>query len=150
MEATKVQILPRTFELNKLKGKRKTQLRRKLIIEYIESKPAGEIISVPEFQRVGSLSTTANAHSFINRMLRDGIIMRHAGDKPRTYFYSVIGAIRVKKEPQQAQNAPQHNVAADKPDIGAIILQLAKDYMWDNPEGRTLRSFVEYVTNRSK
>lgn len=117
LEASKVTVGQKTFDMNYLGKKRKTSLRRKLIIEYIQSKPAGEIVKMTEFQEVGRFSTQANTSSFVKRMLRDGVIMRYEGDKPRSSYYGVTGAIRVSK-PAAADDAPR---TSNNPDINAFI-----------------------------
>jgi hypothetical protein len=43
MEASKLTVGDKTFDLNHLGKKKKTNLRRKLVIEYIQGKPAGVI-----------------------------------------------------------------------------------------------------------
>lgn len=92
MEASRVTVGDKTYDINILNGKRKTMLRRKAIIDYIQSKPAGAIISAKDFKQVTHFSTIPNAHAFVQRMIRDGIIARQEGDKPRTFSYVVIGA----------------------------------------------------------
>lgn len=97
LEASKVTIGQKTYDLNYLGKKRKTNLRRRLIIELIQSKPAGTTIKVREFQEVARFSTQANAYAFVNRMIRDGVIMRYEGDRPKTFYYAVTGEVRVHK-----------------------------------------------------
>jgi hypothetical protein len=94
MEASKISVSGKTYDLNFLTKKRKTNLRRKLIIEYIQDQPSGTIIRVSKFQELGQFTTQANAYAFVKRMLRDGVIMRYEGDRPKSYFYSVTGAVR--------------------------------------------------------
>lgn len=101
MEAARVTIDPQTIDWNKLGKKKKTNLRRKLIIELIQSKPAGELIKMKEFQNVGKFSLPGASDAFIKRMIRDGVISRYEGEKPHSYYYAVTGAVRVRKsEPE--------------------------------------------------
>lgn len=97
MEATKVQVSQHTLDLNKLTFAKKQALRKKLIVEYINSKPAGTVIRGPEFQEVGQFSTSANCFAFINRMIRDGLIQKHSDGRPRSFYYSSLGGVRVSK-----------------------------------------------------
>lgn len=97
MDANRITIGQKTYDMNLLTRKRKTDLRRKLIIEFIESKPAGHVIPLVQFMEVARFNTLANTHSFINRMIRDGLISQYRGDRLRTYYYAVIGSIRVRK-----------------------------------------------------
>lgn len=106
MEASRVTVGDKTYDINILNGKRKTMLRRKAIIDYIQSKPAGAIISAKDFKQVTHFSTIPNAHAFVQRMIRDGIIARQEGDKLRTFSYSVIGAVAEKKLTSKPQSQP--------------------------------------------
>lgn len=123
MDASKVSVGGRTYDLNYLGKVKKTNLRRKLIVEYIQSKPAGEYIKTREFQDLGKFSSAANTHTFIKRMIRDGIIARHEGEKPKTAYYSIIGSVRVKQPvtPKEAPADPLRN-----PNIGQFIADMQK------------------------
>jgi DNA-binding MarR family transcriptional regulator len=146
MEVSQATISPKTLDLNRLSKTKKTNLRRKLVIEYIQSKPSGEIIRMAEIQRVGQFTTTPNTNMFVNRMLRDGIITRYKGDKPRTYYYAVTGAVRVKKPANQAEEAQ----GADKPATVSNNHQLtdyAKQFAWER-NSDSLREFVEYMDGK--
>lgn len=120
MEASRVTIGEKTYDMNHLGKKKKTNIRRKLIIEYIQSKPAGEYIKMQEFQRVCHFSTYANTWAFVQRMIRDGVIQQHEGEKKKAYYYSVTGAMRVTtpKTPAPAETK--------NPDINAFIADMQK------------------------
>ncbi|HYG84610.1 MAG TPA: hypothetical protein VD907_07090 [Verrucomicrobiae bacterium] len=128
MEASRISLGGKIYDLNHLNKTKKTNLRRKLIIEYIQSKPAGEYIKTGELQRVGQFSTSANAHSFVKRMIRDGVIMKHEGDKPRSIYYSVVGSVRVKKpansEPSNLD--PEVVEGRHNPDINGFVADMQK------------------------
>lgn len=124
MEASKVTIGDKTYDMNHLRGGKKTNLRRKLIIEFIQSKPSGTTISIPEFQRVGHFSTNANTHTFVSRMIRDGVIQRHDGDRPKTYFYSVTGSVRISTPKKVLEQLPAPDKAS--PDINGFITDMQK------------------------
>lgn len=96
MEASKITISDKTYDLSLLNRTKRTNLRRKAIIEYIQSKPAGEIINMGELQRVAQIKSYATAWSFVKIMIRDGIISQYKGDKPKSYYYSIIGATRLR------------------------------------------------------
>lgn len=116
MEASKVTIGDKTYDINFLGKKKRTNLRRKLIVEHIQSKPAGEIISMSEFQSVGRFNNYATTWSFVQSMIKQGVIGQYAGDKPRSYYYSVIGATRVVT-PRTDTNKDEPRL----PDINAFI-----------------------------
>lgn len=116
MEASKITISDKTYDLSVLNRTKRTNLRRKAIIEYIQSKPAGEIINMGELQHVAQIKSYATAWSFVKTMVRDGVIGQHKGDKPKSYYYSVIGAVRVSKPRTET---PETEVKL--PDINAFI-----------------------------
>jgi hypothetical protein len=93
MEASKLTVGDKTFDLNHLGKKKKTNLRRKLVIEYIQGKPAG-------------------------------VISEYDGDKPRTHYYAVIGAVRVVKpkavEPA-SETLPEAAAGKPIPDFNAFV-----------------------------
>lgn len=146
MEVSQATISAKTLDLNRLNKTKKTNLRRKLVIEYIQSKPSGEIIRMAEIQKAGQFSTTPNTNAFIKRMLRDGIITRYKGDKPRTYYYAVTGAVRIKK-PANVAEEPQ---AASKPATVSnnhLLTDYAKQFAWEH-NSDSLREFVEYMDGK--
>jgi DNA-binding MarR family transcriptional regulator len=146
MEVSQATISPKTLDLNRLNRTKKTNLRRKLVIEYIQSKPSGEIIRMAEIQRAGQFTTTPNTNMFVKRMIRDGIIARYKGDKPRTYYYAVTGVVRVKKPARAAEEAQE----ADKPTTVSSNHQLtsyAKQFAWER-NSDSLREFVEYMDGK--
>lgn len=113
MEASKITVSDKTYDVQFLKSKKKTDLRRKAIVEYIQSKPSGELIGTGEFQRIGQFTSYANTWSFVKRMIRDGVLSQYKGDKPKTYYYGVTGAARVHKPKvevsQDQMNSPDIN-----------------------------------------
>lgn len=125
LEASKVTINNKTYDLNYLSRSKKTNLRRKIIIEHIQSKPAGEYIKLEEFQRICHFSTYANTWAFVQRMLRDGVIQQHEGEKKKAYYYSVIGAIRVSTPKQVLEQLPAP-AGTKNPDINAFIADMQK------------------------
>ena len=131
MEASKVTIGDKTYDMNFIHGRKKTNLRRKLIIEYIQSKPSGEIIRIPELQKVGRFSTNANTHTFVRAMIRDGVLQRYNGDRPQSYYYGVTGAVRVTKTPEKTEK-PQNldpevsQGAKHVTDINAFVADMQK------------------------
>jgi hypothetical protein len=124
MDASKVTIGEKTYDLQFLDKKKKTNLRRRLVIEYIQSKPAGEYIKMRELQEAAKLSTTPNANAFIKRMIRDGVIMRHNGEKPKSFYYSVIGTVRVKTPKQILEQLPKPG--GSTPDINGFVADMQK------------------------
>lgn len=99
VEGSKVTIADKTYDLNFLGKTKKTNLRRKMTVEYIESKPAGTIIQLREFMELCRFNQIANTDAFIKRMIRDGVIQRWEGDKPKSYYYAVVGKARQKTPP---------------------------------------------------
>lgn len=128
MEASKVTIGDKTYDMNFIHGRKKTNLRRKLIIEYIQSKPSGEIIAIPELQKVGRFSTNANTHTFIANMIRDGVLQRYKGDRPQSYYYGVTGATRVTKPAEKPKNLDPEVPTGAKhvTDINAFVADMQK------------------------
>jgi len=123
MEASRVIISDKTYDLSVLSGAKKTQLRRRLIVEYIASKPAGAIIKAREFQQLCHFSTVANTHAFLQRMLRDKIIERYEGDQLNRYSYGIPGTVRVtqpKAEPIVGKVVMPHST----PDLTALLAQI--------------------------
>lgn len=84
MDASKVMVGKKTYDLNYLSRSKKTNLRRKLVIEYIQSKPAGEYIKMDDFKDICRFSTYANTWAFVQRMIRDGVISQHEGEKKKS------------------------------------------------------------------
>lgn len=126
MEASQITVSGKTYDINHLGKAKRTMLRRKLIVEFIMSKPAGELIKMGQFQEVARFNSAPNADAFIKRMIRDGVIMQHKGDKPRTFFYSVVGVARQIKPPTPKaeaapEPAPQNSPSAD---LSAFILEM--------------------------
>lgn len=121
METSKLTISDKTYDLSLLNRTKRTNLRRKAIIEYIQSKPSGELINISDFQRVAQFKAYATTYSFLKRMVNNGVIGQYKGDKPRTYYYSVLGAVRVKR-PKTAEGGVQPSQTTAKlPDINAFI-----------------------------
>lgn len=120
MEASKITISDKTYDLSLLNRTKRTNLRRKAIIEYIQSKPAGEIINMGELQRVAQIKSYATAWSFVKIMIRDGIISQYKGDKPKSYYYNIIGATRLRT-PKTAEGGVRPSEGATLPDINAFI-----------------------------
>lgn len=116
MEASKLTISDKTYDLSVLNRTRRTNLRRKAIIEYIQSKPSGEIINMGELQNVAQIKSYATAWSFVKTMIRDGVISQYKGDRPKSYYYGVTGAIRVTKPKAEAASTEEK-----LPDINAFI-----------------------------
>lgn len=131
LEASKVTINNKTYDLNYLNRSKKTNLRRKIVIEYIQSKPAGEYIKMEEFQRICNFSKYANTWGFIKRMIRDGVITQNEGERKRSYYYSVIGTVRVRKQAEnKIHSIPDiHGVSVvevKNPDINTFIADMQK------------------------
>lgn len=125
MEASKITIGAKTYDMNYLSKNKKTALRRKLVVEYIQSKPAGTVIKLAEFAEVCHIKQTNNVDAFIKRMLRDGVIMRYEGDRIRTYYYAVLGAARqIKPKDEVAASSLPHSVAIDGPDLNSFIKEM--------------------------
>lgn len=142
MEVSKVHLSTTTLSLNRLNKVKKTALRRKLVVEHIQSKPAGEIIRTGEFREVCQFSTDANTHSFIKRMLRDGVIARYKGDKPKTYYYTVLGSVRVRKPEEKQPETDNAPVTKNH-----SLIEYAKQFAWEH-NSDSLREFVAYMDGK--
>lgn len=147
MEASKVTISPTTVEWNRLGKKKKTNLRRKLIIEYIQSKPAGTLIKMGEFREVCHFTTDPNTNAFVQRMLRDGVISQYAGEKPRTHYYAVTGAVRLVK-PKATPPPPEDEPTTEEPvRSNHNLTEYAKQFAWER-NSDSLREFVAYMDGK--
>lgn len=124
MEASKITIGAKTYDMNYLSKTKKTALRRKLVVEYIQSKPAGTIIKLPEFAEICHVKQTNNIDVFIKRMIRDGVIMRYEGDRVRTYYYAVLGAARQIKPKDEVAASSQPYHATAGPDLNSFIKEM--------------------------
>ncbi len=142
VQATNVKISEQTLFKNKMTGKRKTALRRKLVLELIESKPAGTPITMREFKAVGYFSTEANTHSFVQRMIRDGIVARYDTEKPRKHTYASLGKIKTIKP------TPEGDVVTQQPKDKVLSLTAyAKQFSWENNTD-SLRGFVQWMDGK--
>ena len=144
MGVSKLTVSQKTYDLNYLGKKKKTNLRRKAIIELIQSKPAGEIIKTGEIQAVGQFTTYANAWSFINRMTRDGVIARYESEKPKSYYYAVTGAMRITKPGQQSSSETSPVI---DPSTKPTLAEYAKNFAWSH-NSDSLRDFVRYMDGK--
>ncbi len=143
MIASKVTISPNLLDRPTLRGRRKSNLRRKVIIEYIQSKPAGTVIRLTDFQVVGRFNNAGSTLSCIKAMIREGVINRYEADKPRQYYYSVTGAVRTHKLIET------DGVVQPRPPmrLHEALLPLAKDFVWERTSD-SLREFIAYVEGR--
>lgn len=123
MEAGKVTVGDKTYDMNFLGKKKRTNLRRKLIVEYIQSKPSGEIISISDFQEVGKFNNYPSTWSFVQSMIKQGVIGQYKGEKPCSYYYGVIGAVRVHKPSQEQAEVGR---SSKNPDVNAFIADMQK------------------------
>lgn len=150
MEARVVTISPKTYDLSRLNKAKKTALRRKLIVEHIQSKPAGTVISNSEFMRVGQFASEANTHAFLKRMVRDGVIGRYDGDRPRSHYYSVIGAVRVRQSSEPVPAAAKVEEAVPQPAktvTNVTLTSYAQRFAWER-NSDSLREFVAYMDGK--
>jgi len=126
MDASKITVSDKTYDLNHLGKKKKTNLRRKVIVEYIQSKPSGELISFGELQEVAQFNSYPTAYSFIGRMVRDGIISKYPGEKPKTYYYGVLGAVRVHKTEKVTEGDSHEVTRSHLPDINGFVKSMSE------------------------
>ncbi len=61
----------------------------------------------------------ANAWAFIKRMIRDGIIQQHEGERKKAYYYSVLGVVRVTPLKDTVKQLPDPD--KKRPDIISFI-----------------------------
>jgi hypothetical protein len=157
MEASKLTVDNKTYELNKLGRNKKTSLRRKLLVDYIQSKPAGTIITLADLMGVGQITSSGWATGFVQRMIRDGVIARYDGDRPRTHYYGVLTNIRSHKIEPVVEHEIPVETPVEIPVVKApvaqnayeIVLGLAKDFWWEE-RSIELRAFVEWVKAKNE
>lgn len=97
MEASRVSISDRTLlQAPTLSGKRKRELRIRVLKEYILARPYGKRVKTEEFRTLLHFKTSANAWAFIEKLVKRGILVKHE-ITPRTFFYTVEGEVRTSK-----------------------------------------------------
>lgn len=147
MQASRVTIDEKTYDLNVMTRKKKTALRRRLIVEYIESKPAGAIIKMQEFQKLCHFSTYANTHTFIKRMIRDDVIRQVPAEGYKSRFtYVIVDRPEPKPQPKPAVHVAPSAPIADI-NLYANIERLAKEFAWEQ-NSDSVREFVPYLKGR--
>lgn len=138
MHASKVSVDSTKLGSPLLKGKRKTALRRKIILEYIAERPAGSIVRSHEFQTIGRFTGRSNAMGFVKNMIRDGLIARTPGSVPMTYSYAVLTGVRTRRP------AASRGGASSGTRLPADVERAAKEWSWDTGSD-SLREFVKYM-----
>jgi len=136
MEASKVEILPRTLmQANggKLVGKKKAKLRERLIVEYIEQNSGRHILGT-EFMRIGGWNQESLANRFVRELVAKGKVEREdTGYKRFLYSVPKHGKVRIVRDKVTLYSAEQ-------------VEALAKDFAWEHAEGQNdLRTFIAWV-----
>ena len=165
MEASRVTVSDKTYDLGVMSGKKKTDIRRRLVVDYINSQMSGSIIKMDTFMSVIRGSTTANTHSFIKNMIRDRIITRTPAEGYKSKFSYTVTDFPLAKaktktaaQPSAAEKVRSDSHGGARPGSGrpkgstAIpvfykLEKLAKDYAWETSSD-SLREFIAYAKGR--
>lgn len=145
MDASKLTIDPEKLRFQKMMPGKRAQLRRKNMIDLINSKPAGTPLRLEEFEAV-TRTSSANVHSVIQNMVKDGVITKTLveGTKNR-YCYSVVSNVKVKQPKLPAvpitETAPVQQFPAQ------TIEDYAREYSWE-ANNDSLRGFVKWMDGK--
>lgn len=137
MEVSKLKISQEVLDKNKLNRKQKTTLRKKIVKEYIQSKPFGTPITIKEFSNLLRYKTSQESKPLIDEMLKIGEISREPLDHYKKGFtYVVCGQIRVTNHSSNS------------------LEEVAKDYIWQEDSTteqiQAIRAFVKYAKGKIK
>jgi hypothetical protein len=143
MQVSKIDIQPRTMAyytqpMNKIKRR---NLREKLVVEYIKSRPAGTRISNDELQRIAGFNSTGAISMMLQSMIKRGIIGRNQIGR-KGYSYFVNDAVTVKPADVPAQPKP---TISEPTNIPTNLESLARDFSW-RYNSDSLREFVKWAT----
>lgn len=145
MEVSKLNITRNALEKNKLTPKRKLKLRQQAVIQYIESRPYGETISIADFGRIANYPTPENIAPMIKTMLKKGLIRREMNPGTSRYSYEVVKKVTTRKA-TPASTAPPHEHSAPQLSTERLLTieEMAKEYVWLKHTD-SLRDFVAYL-----
>lgn len=145
MEVSKLTISAETLNGPLMTKARKKKLREQIVMEYIQSKPAGARIITDEFKNICRFKHNGQTHNFINGMVKKGLINKDLldGSRGRRYSYSV----RTTKSPRPntvvekaitlGQEIEKHKAKEENMDIVAK----AKQFAWER-NSDSLRDFI--------
>ena len=162
MEASKITLTHETKKqmYNEMPVKKRRELRRKAIIDYIDSQPAGTPISAKTFQAVGGFYSDANAHAFLIKMIRDGLIKKVPIESSNKVSWVTKTGMKIIKEAAKAKEVSVPPVPMTMPIVpfGESRVHLAtainpnelekaaRQYSWQNQEqNNDLRAFVQWM-----
>lgn len=148
MDASKLTIDPDKLRFQKMSHKKRSELRRKNMLDLINSKPAGTALSLQEFEAV-TRTSSANVHAVIQHMVKEGVVTKTLveGTKNR-YCYSVVAAVTVKAPKEVPQPAITETTAAATEQFPAMTLgDYARDYAWESNDD-SLRGFVKWMDGK--
>jgi hypothetical protein len=149
MEASKVTLNSRMIEhLNNpiMNRKKKYKLRENAIIEYINSKPNGSLISMSELISTAHMSVQGG-YTFINRMLKEKKIFREPARKRGMYTWSTKKDIKIINPPAIKLTDTEIDLPYDDPKED--IFEKAKDFAWRH-NSDSLRSFINELLTEKK
>jgi hypothetical protein len=155
MEASKLTINPDHLRFQPLPAAKKTELRRKNILDLIRNTPNGTKLRLVDFQKAGAYKTTASAWGMVSTLLKHGTIVREREGLSGYSYYVAADAVKKQLKPAAAAPADQ---AAEQPKFSftttkvgefeqaaqGYINQLAKQYAWEY-NSDSLREFVKWL-----
>ncbi len=147
MQASNVKIDPRLPNSRPISQRKKTELRRKAVLEFIKNQPAGTPISQAAITKLCNFNSSGSASMFMKRLAKDGYV---AVDKSgQTYSYTVLNA-RTKKtpasvelpkaEPELVTSVSSSPTSPEARAIRAVVLE----YFW-HEQSDSLRKFVGWL-----
>lgn len=140
MEASKLTINPETLRFQKMPRDQKATLRKRNIIDYIQSKPYNTPIAMTELATVASC-TVGNVSLIVRHLEKRGIITRTALGRQQT-AYAVNGEPKtVTPSKPRVVAVPDHLPQA--PTFGDVEA-LARDFAWQT-NSDSLREFIAWA-----
>lgn len=144
MNASKVSI-DRKLLSQKLTPKKKSELRQKLFLDLIASKPAGTPISYSEIARVCQFAGTGSAVGFVASLEREGVISVNKDGKSNSY--SINNARTVKAQ----ASTTAIDTPAEPPRLPVepeLIRQSVLEFFWQK-QSDSLHEFIEWLEKQS-
>lgn len=152
-EIARVTIDPETIKLAEkpLTAKRRKELKRERVLDYIRNKPYGQKMGSLELVDVlGIFKSTGGAWMYLKSLVRDGYITEHPISLKRS-FYTVNEPVTITKSAKDKHVLPATPVI-EKPQTKAETTQpnletLAMQFAWQHPLfNNDLREFVKWYS----
>lgn len=150
MEASKVTIQPRTWEMNKVTPKRRKELKQEATLALIRRKPYGKRLIAKEVAEVTGL-TPGGATAYLKNLVRDGIITKHPLGL-KSAFYTVNEPERVIQAAvvKEAESQEDGRYRGERKQKSSLNLEeQAMQFAWEHPLfNNDLREFVKWFNKK--